>query len=138
MRVGVPHGDGVLVVHHVFRPDATLQILEVGSVLPLHATALGKAVLAYLDEDTVEELLTDELTRLTGHTLTGPAAVRRELEFVRDARLRPSSARRRSSAKVASPRRSSPGQASRSERSGSQARASGSCVAGASPRSRRT
>ena len=52
-------------------------------MLPLHATALGKAAIAYLDEDTVEELLTDELTRLTGHTLTGPAAVRRELEFVR-------------------------------------------------------
>src|SRR4029079_9728723 len=49
VRVGVAHGDGVLVVHHVFRPDATLQILEVGSVLPLHATALGKAVLAYVD-----------------------------------------------------------------------------------------
>ena len=39
VRVGVPHGGGVLVVHHVFRPDATLQILEVGAVLPLHATA---------------------------------------------------------------------------------------------------
>ena len=51
-------------------------------MLPLHATALGKAAIAYLDEATVEELLTDELTRLTGHTLTGPAAVR-ELEFVR-------------------------------------------------------
>ena len=45
VRVGVAHGDGVLVVHHVFRPDASLQILEVGSVLPLHATALGKAVI---------------------------------------------------------------------------------------------
>ena len=89
VRVAVLHGRGALVVHHVFRPDSTLQILEVGSVLPLHATALGKAAIAYLDEDTVEELLTDELTRLTGHTLTGPAAVRRELEFVRDARLRP-------------------------------------------------
>jgi len=26
----MPHGNGVLVVHHVFRPDASLQILEVG------------------------------------------------------------------------------------------------------------
>ena len=44
VRMGVPHGDGILVVHHVFRPDATLQILEVGALLPLHATALGKAL----------------------------------------------------------------------------------------------
>ncbi len=46
VRVGTLHGDGVLVIHHVFRPDNTLQILEVGAHLPLHATALGKALLA--------------------------------------------------------------------------------------------
>ena len=44
VRVGALHGDGILIVHHVFRPDASLQILEVGEMLPLHATALGKAV----------------------------------------------------------------------------------------------
>jgi DNA-binding IclR family transcriptional regulator len=50
VRVGMPYDDGVMIVHHVFRPDASLQILEVGAVLPLHATALGKAVLAHLGE----------------------------------------------------------------------------------------
>jgi DNA-binding IclR family transcriptional regulator len=83
VRVAVLHGSGALVVHHVFRPDSSLQILEVGSMLPLHATALGKAAIAYLEDDFLEELLAQELPRLTGHTLTGPAAVRRELEFVR-------------------------------------------------------
>src|SRR3954449_293212 len=48
VRVGVRHGAGVIVVHHTFRPDATLQILEVGAQLPVHASALGKAILAYL------------------------------------------------------------------------------------------
>src|SRR5213075_3174207 len=67
VRVAVPHDAGVLVVHHVFRPDATLQILEVGSVLPRQATALGKAVLAYLDVALATPLLSD-LPRLTGHT----------------------------------------------------------------------
>src|SRR5712691_7311499 len=66
VRVGVAHGEGVLVVHHVFRPDASLQILEVGSVLPLHATALGKAVLAHLDKDVRDDVLRDDLPRLTG------------------------------------------------------------------------
>ena len=37
------HGARVVIVHHVFRPDSTLQILEVGAELPLHASALGKA-----------------------------------------------------------------------------------------------
>jgi DNA-binding IclR family transcriptional regulator len=83
VRVGVPHDGGVLVVHHVFRPDATLQILEVGAVLPLHATALGKAVLAYLDE-VRDDVLAGSLPKLTGHTHATPAALRRELAKVRE------------------------------------------------------
>jgi DNA-binding IclR family transcriptional regulator len=84
VRVGVPHGEGVLVVHHVFRPDASLQVLEVGALLPLHATALGKAVLAYLDEDTIEDVVSGGLAKLTGHTHVSAAAVRRELASVRE------------------------------------------------------
>jgi DNA-binding IclR family transcriptional regulator len=84
VRVGVTHGDGVLVVHHVFRPDATLQILEVGSVLPLHATALGKAVLAFVDQDFRGAVLEDDLPRLTGRTLSSPAALTRELDATRN------------------------------------------------------
>jgi DNA-binding IclR family transcriptional regulator len=84
VRVAVPHENGVLVVHHVFRPDATLQILEVGSVLPLHATALGKAVLAYLDEPAVASVLGAELPRLTGHTHVQPSALKREVASIRE------------------------------------------------------
>src|SRR6058998_2387845 len=47
VRVGVMHGPVVVVVHHVFRPDAAFQVLEVGAQLPVHASALGKAILAY-------------------------------------------------------------------------------------------
>jgi DNA-binding IclR family transcriptional regulator len=83
VRVGVTHGGGILVVHHVFRPDATLQILEVGSVLPLHATALGKAVLAFVDADGRRDIL-DDLPRLTGRTLHTPAALDRELNATRE------------------------------------------------------
>src|SRR6478735_1997162 len=74
VRVGVPHGHGVLVVHHVFRPDNSLQILEVGAVLPLHASASGKALLAF-DGD---------LPRLTGRTVTGKGALRTQLAKVRE------------------------------------------------------
>jgi DNA-binding IclR family transcriptional regulator len=84
VRVGALHGREVLIVHHVFRPDTSLQILEVGEILPLHATALGKAVLAYLPDDDRNDVLADELTRLTGHTLATPAALRRELDATRE------------------------------------------------------
>jgi len=46
VRIGTLHDGRVLVVHHVFRPDDSYQVLQVGSLLPLHATALGKALLA--------------------------------------------------------------------------------------------
>jgi DNA-binding IclR family transcriptional regulator len=84
VRVGVFHGDGMLVVHHVFRPDTSLQILEVGSMLPLHATALGKAVLAYLDDEVRHDLVGDEPPRLTGQTLVTPGAIGRDLLTVRE------------------------------------------------------
>jgi DNA-binding IclR family transcriptional regulator len=86
VRVGVPHGNGVLVVHHVFRPDASLQILEVGAVLPMHATALGKAVLAYLAEPERKDVLDAGLAKLTGRTVSTLAALQRELDAVRERR----------------------------------------------------
>jgi DNA-binding IclR family transcriptional regulator len=85
VRVGVPHGDGVLIVHHVFRPDSSLQVLEVGALLPLHATALGKALLAYGDGGWVDDVVAGGLPKLTGHTHASAAAMRRELGGVREA-----------------------------------------------------
>ena len=47
MRIGTLHDEQVLVVHHVFRPDDSFQTLDVGTLLPAHATALGKVLLAH-------------------------------------------------------------------------------------------
>jgi DNA-binding IclR family transcriptional regulator len=82
VRIGVPHGNGVLVVHHVFRPDTSLQILEVGAVLPMHATALGKVVLAYLAEPERNDVLDAGLPKLTGRTISTLPALERELDAV--------------------------------------------------------
>lgn len=83
VRVGVMHGGSVVIVHHVFRPDATLQILEVGAELPVHASALGKAMLAYAPEHVISDLLAEPLPRLTSRTAT-PSALREQLADVRD------------------------------------------------------
>jgi DNA-binding IclR family transcriptional regulator len=83
VRVGVMHGATVVIVHHVFRPDSTLQILEVGAELPLHASALGKAMLAYSPEYAIDDLLAEPPPKLTSRTLT-PAALREELGEVRE------------------------------------------------------
>jgi DNA-binding IclR family transcriptional regulator len=84
VRVGVLHGAAVVVVHHVFRPDTSLQILEVGALLPVHATALGKAILAYSPAELVEDVLGERPPKLTARTLSA-AALRTELESAREA-----------------------------------------------------
>src|SRR3954468_9869619 len=46
VRLATLLGEEVLVVHHVFRPDDSAQVLEVGTTLPA-TTALGKVLLAH-------------------------------------------------------------------------------------------
>lgn len=82
VRVGVLNGTSMLIVHHVFRPDNSVQILEVGASIPWHACALGKAVVAYLDPEPRRRLLEPPLPRLTGRTLTEPSDLRRALQEV--------------------------------------------------------
>lgn len=83
VRVGVLHGASAVVVHHVFRPDSSLQILEVGAQLPAHASALGKAILAYRSPQALEDLLGSELPKLTARTLSAKS-LRADLQATRE------------------------------------------------------
>ncbi|MEV4218410.1 MULTISPECIES: IclR family transcriptional regulator [Nonomuraea] len=78
--IGTLHEGGVLVVHHVFRPDDSMQVLQVGTLLPAHATALGKVLLAY---DPYGESAGEPLTAHTPATLVTADALAKELELVR-------------------------------------------------------
>ena len=82
VRIGTLHEDQVLIVHHVFRPDDSMQTLDVGALLPAHASALGKILLA--DHPYVAgELARNGLESFTAATITEPEALERELERVR-------------------------------------------------------
>jgi DNA-binding IclR family transcriptional regulator len=82
VRVGVMNGTTVLIVHHVFRPDNSVQILEVGASIPWHACALGKAVVAFVSPARRTALLAADLSPLTGRTMTEPSLLRTSLEGV--------------------------------------------------------
>jgi DNA-binding IclR family transcriptional regulator len=84
VRIGMHLDGAVLVVHHVFRPDDSMQTLGIGGMLPLHATALGKVLLAY-DAELSEFARRHELTSLTRRTIVTPAALERVLADVRAA-----------------------------------------------------
>jgi DNA-binding IclR family transcriptional regulator len=82
VRIGTLHEGQVLIVHHVFRPDDSLQTLDVGSLLPAHATALGKILLAD-HAYTATELSRNGLESFTPATITEAESLERELERVR-------------------------------------------------------
>jgi DNA-binding IclR family transcriptional regulator len=84
VRTGVLLLTDVVVVHHAPRPDGSLQMPEVGIVIPAHASALGKAMLAF-DAQACAEVLGRETGRrsMTGETITDEAALKAQLDDVR-------------------------------------------------------
>lgn len=81
VRIGTLHETRVLIVHHVFRPDDSRQALEVGALLPAHATALGKVLLA-ANRYAARELAVAGLPRYTPATITDAGVLERELQDV--------------------------------------------------------
>ena len=73
----------VIVLHHVFRPDNAVQILEVGAAIPWHACALGHAIVASLTPTQRTRALAGDLVPLTGRTKTTRSALNRALAQVR-------------------------------------------------------
>jgi IclR family acetate operon transcriptional repressor len=63
---------------------STHLISRVGRTLPTHATALGKALLAELTHDEIEDLMPAELASLTPNTITTREALQADLARTRD------------------------------------------------------
>jgi DNA-binding IclR family transcriptional regulator len=67
------------------RGHASVPIVSrVGSRLPLHATGVGKVLLAHAPDDVRRAVLAAPLRRLTPYTITRPAALQRQLARVRN------------------------------------------------------
>ncbi|MFC5746533.1 IclR family transcriptional regulator [Actinomadura rugatobispora] len=83
VRIGSLLDGKVLVVHHVFRPDDSLQAMDIGSLLPLHASALGKALLAH-DVNAAASIRGTELESFCRRTITDHRSLARSLTRVRE------------------------------------------------------
>jgi DNA-binding IclR family transcriptional regulator len=82
VRAGVLLLGDVIVVHHEPRPDGSRQMPEVGFVMPAHASALGKALLAFRPDEAGELLAATRLRSMTGETIVDPAHLEDELARV--------------------------------------------------------
>lgn len=84
VRLAIVARGEALVAHHVFRPDSPHeQRLETGSAVPLHATAVGKVLLAF-DPVAARGLERVGLDAFTYRTITAVPTLLRHLADVRD------------------------------------------------------
>jgi DNA-binding IclR family transcriptional regulator len=74
--------DDVVIIHHEPRPDGSRQMPEVGIVIPAHASALGKAILAFQPADE-RRLRHGSLRSMTGETVTTLEELDAQLATVR-------------------------------------------------------
>jgi DNA-binding IclR family transcriptional regulator len=82
VRIGTLLEGRALVVHHVFRPDDSLQTVEIGLLLPPHACALGKVLLAY--DGAAAAAARRSLESYTRRTIGTPADLTRALAETRE------------------------------------------------------
>ncbi len=84
VNLAVLEGHEMVYVEILESPRAFKMSAHVGGREALHATALGKAILAHLPEDQVERLLQiTGLPRYTANTLCSPSLLKEELATVR-------------------------------------------------------
>ena len=81
VRIGTLHERHVLIVHHVLRPDDSRQALDVGALIPAHATALGKVLLAH-HRYPADEIAGIDLAAYTPATITDIDQLQQELEEI--------------------------------------------------------
>ena len=64
-------------------PSRYPQAADIGMAVPMHCTAVGKAILAFLPPETQRQLITENLPAYTRHTITDHAALDHELAVIR-------------------------------------------------------
>src|SRR3954453_24139148 len=82
VHLAVPAGLRALYVERISGRESVPVVSQMGSRLPLHATGVGKVLLASAPDDGGEQVLR-QLTRETRHTVADPRALVRELSEVR-------------------------------------------------------
>jgi DNA-binding IclR family transcriptional regulator len=86
-NLAVREGSEIIYIEKINSRDLRVPHSRIGGRLPMHCTALGKAILSYSGAAFVDTVLEGPLTALTSKTITDPDALRRELAGVRQSRV---------------------------------------------------
>ncbi|WP_253202145.1 IclR family transcriptional regulator [Subtercola sp. PAMC28395] len=83
VHIAIREGAEVLYIDRVYGSRRVPQASRVGGRLPVHATAVGKVILAFEEEWVRDAVLDGPLEQRTSRTETDPVKLRRELEAIR-------------------------------------------------------
>lgn len=84
VQLGVLDGPSVLVVEKITGHRPMPMLSQVGGTIPVHCSALGRAILAFSEAATVDAVIEAGLTARTSRTITNGDALRRELAAIPD------------------------------------------------------
>jgi DNA-binding IclR family transcriptional regulator len=82
VHLAVRDGDEVLYLHRMQGRASVPIVSTVGTRLPMHATGVGKVLLAHAPAD-VRDRVFANLTRITPHTITRPDVLQAQLDRIR-------------------------------------------------------
>ncbi|MCS7023728.1 MAG: IclR family transcriptional regulator [Bryobacteraceae bacterium] len=83
VHLAVKEGDSVLFLCTVGQPGAVYLYADIGERRPVHATAMGKLLLALGPQAEAQRVLSGHLERFTRYTMTDPKVLAQELEMIR-------------------------------------------------------
>ena len=82
-NLAVMSGGEVVDVALAPSPQPIKHVGWIGRQMPIHATAGGKALIAFAPPDEFRRILDRRLTRYTSHTITAPAELRQQIRSIR-------------------------------------------------------
>lgn len=86
-NLAVRDGSDIVYIEKITSRALRVPHSRLGGRLPMHCTALGKAILAYSDAAFVDSVLAGELRRVSPRTITDPAVLRAELATIRETKV---------------------------------------------------
>ena len=82
-NIAVAQGDMVLFVSQVETHETIRAFFPPGTLSPMHASGIGKALLAQMEEARLTRALAAPMEQFTPHTLVDPGALRADLALIR-------------------------------------------------------
>jgi DNA-binding IclR family transcriptional regulator len=83
VQLAVRDGKRALYLDHISGRRSVKIVTEVGGRLPLHATGVGKVILAFSEPELLQSVIGDGLERCTRYTITSPDRLTEAVKLVR-------------------------------------------------------